>query len=89
MNTGIPDILATRPGGSLHLEVKALGDALRDSQLNWAIDYYALCCGDTWAIFEQVEGYSVVSFGAPGPKRIRGTGLKLEEAVACILTSTM
>lgn len=50
MNTGVPDILATRPGGSIFIEVKALGDTIRDSQLNWAILYHKQCRGHVYIV---------------------------------------
>jgi len=56
MNTGIPDILATRPGGSIHIEVKALGDSVRDSQLNWAYLYHEQCGGHVFFLRENKLG---------------------------------
>lgn len=62
MNTGIPDILATRPGGSIHIEVKAEGDTIRESQSNWAINYYRAVGGHVYVVVKRPTEYEVLRF---------------------------
>lgn len=66
MNTGIPDILAEHfdPDHILHIEVKALEDDVRDSQINWA---HLLCFhfrGRVHLIREIRDGYSLEFYHA-------------------------
>jgi Holliday junction resolvase len=89
LNPGIPDVLATRPGASLHIEVKAKGDELRDTQINWAMEYYRLCGGDTWVILEGNYGFHVLKIQANPVPIFVGICGTIQEAVGCILTSTM
>lgn len=62
MNPGIPDVLATKPSGSLHIEIKAEGDTIRDSQSNWAIEYYRATCGHVYVIVQGKTDYEVMRF---------------------------
>jgi Holliday junction resolvase len=65
MNTGILDIIATRPKNSLHLEVKAYGDTVRDTQLNWCYQYHEDCGGYGYFIKENKDSFSVIIVPSP------------------------